>query len=231
MTESRFTVWLRLVLSILVTIAVPVLLVLISVRLVMTDTYLQIEYNKRDFPPDDYGFTLQDRLHYAPFALQYLLGSDGIDYLGNLKFPDGRPLYNERELEHMIDVKTVFRSTLLALGITVLIFAGSLSILIGSQEGRQALRVGFFSGGLLMLVILGGLILLLLTNWDAFFTDFHDLFFAQGTWMFDYSDTLIRLFPIRFWQDAALTIGGMSAAGALVLIFVSWQWARRNAKA
>jgi integral membrane protein (TIGR01906 family) len=228
MMESKFTVWLQLVLSILVTIAVPVLLVLISVRLVMTDTYLQLEYNKPDFPSDDYGFTLQDRLHYAPFALQYLLGSDGIDYLGKLKFADGRPLYNDRELEHMVDVKNVFRGALLALGVTLLIFSISLSILMRSPAGLRALRLGLFSGGLLMLAILGGLVLMLLINWDAFFDGFHDLFFAAGTWTFDYSDTLIRLFPIRFWQDAALTIGGMSAAGALLLIGGSWWWARRD---
>src|SRR5262249_11338621 len=149
------------------------LLVLINVRLVMTNSYLQLEYNKPDFPPDEYGFTLQDRLYYAPFALQYLLNDAGIDYIGNLKFPDGRPLYMQRELQHMVDVKSVFRGALLALGITLLIFVIASSILISSASGRRALRRGLFSGALLMLVILSGLVLMLFINWDAFFTGFH----------------------------------------------------------
>src|SRR4051812_48709862 len=99
MTTTRI----QTVLSILVTLAVPILLIMISVRLVMTDTYLQLEYNKPDFPPDGYGFSLRDRLNYAPFALNYLLGNDGIDYLGRLTFADGRQLYSERELQHMVD--------------------------------------------------------------------------------------------------------------------------------
>ena len=36
----------------------------------------------------------------------------------------------------------------------------------------------------------------------SFFAGFHSLFFEGDSWLFLYSDTLIRLFPIRFWQDA-----------------------------
>ncbi len=32
-----------------------------------------------------------------------------------------------------------------------------------------------------------------------------------GTWVFSYSDTLIRLFPLPFWQDAGLIVAGGSA--------------------
>ena len=147
---SKSATWLQTILSILVTLVVPVLLVLLCVRLVMTDTYLQLEYNKPDFPPDGYGFSLQDRLHYAPYALDYLLGSDGIDYLGKLTFPDGRPLYNPRELEHMVDVKNVFRGALAALGVALLLFALALAVLLRSPAGLRALRIGMFSGGLLV---------------------------------------------------------------------------------
>src|SRR5258708_37489719 len=99
--------WMVNALSVLVTLAVPMVLVLFSVRLVMSDSYLQIEYNKPDFPPDSYGLSLQDRLQYAPYALNYMLGPYSIDYLGNLTFPNGAPMYNARELQHMQDVKAV----------------------------------------------------------------------------------------------------------------------------
>src|SRR5260221_8296596 len=111
------------ILSIILTLLVPALLILISVRVVMTDAYLKIEYAKPDFPQDSYGFTLQDRLHYAPFALNYLLGSADISYLGDLKFLDGAPLYNNRELQHMVDVKKVFQLAIAALGVGLVLFA------------------------------------------------------------------------------------------------------------
>ena len=215
------------VFSILLTLLVPPLLVLTSVRLVMTEGYLSIIYNRPDFPTDEYGFTREDRRHYAPYALQYLLGPAGIEYLGNLTFPGGQALFNERELTHMVDVKRVFQTALLVFGILLLMFAILLGITVRTVEGRQMLRQGLFGGGLLTLAILAGLVIFLLVNWETFFTNFHNLFFASGTWVFDYSDTLIRLFPIPFWQDTALTIGGLSALGAIAILIGCWQWNRQ----
>jgi len=216
------------VLSILVTICVPILLVLISVRLVMSEPYLQIEYNKPDFPPDSYGFTQADRLRYAPYAVQYLINDAGIDYLGKLTFPDGTPFYNQRELQHMVDVKVVTRAAFGVLGGTLILLAILVAILIRTPDGRRALQQGLFSGGLLMLAILAALLIYIVVNWNGFFDQFHEVFFAEGSWQFFYSDSLIRLFPVRFWQDAALTIAALSGGGAILLIVAAWGWSRRG---
>lgn len=42
------------------------------------------------------------------------------------------------------------------------------------------------------------------------------------------SDTLIRLFPERFWFDAALTIAGLSLLGGLLLALIGWRWQPRR---
>ncbi len=226
--SPRLPVWLTNILSLVVTLAVPVVLLLLSVRLVMSDTYLQIEYNKPDFPPDSYGLSLQDRLQYAPYPLDYMLGPYPIDYLSTLTFPSGSPMYNQRELQHLVDVKRVFGAAMFALAVALFILALSILVLRETEAGRIALRRGLFSGALLLLTILALLVVLVLSDWNDFFDRFHDLFFAQGTWRFEYSDTLIRLFPERFWQDAALTIGALSAVGALIILAACWRSARRN---
>jgi uncharacterized membrane protein len=43
------------------------------------------------------------------------------------------------------------------------------------------------------------------------------LFFTGDSWLFLYSDTLIRLFPMRFWQDAFLFAGALDVLGGLAL--------------
>ena len=50
-----------------------------------------------------------------------------------------------------------------------------------------------------------------------FFAGFHSLFFEGDTWLFLYSDTLIRLFPIRFWQDAFLWAAVIALGGGVAL--------------
>ena len=51
----------------------------------------------------------------------------------------------------------------------------------------------------------------------GFFTGFHKLFFEGDSWLFFYSDTLIRLFPIRFWQDAFLFAAVIALGGGIAL--------------
>ena len=50
-----------------------------------------------------------------------------------------------------------------------------------------------------------------------FFAGFHHLFFTGDSWLFLFSDTLIRLFPIRFWQDAFLFAAIISLGGGVAL--------------
>jgi hypothetical protein len=57
------------------------------------------------FPADRYGFTTADRLYWADIAVDYLVNTAGIEFLADLRFEDGSPVYNERELKHMVDVK------------------------------------------------------------------------------------------------------------------------------
>ncbi len=213
--------WIVLLLGSYLTFAMPFLLALISIRMVMTPLFLQFEYNRPDFPDDYYGFTREDRLNYAPYAIQYLLNGEDINFLGDLKFPDGRSTYNARELHHMRDVKVVtqYAYLLAVVGGTAYILAA----IYLYRNTPMALRQGLMRGALLTLGIIAAIIVIAILNWDFFFTGFHTLFFSSGTWRFEYSDTLIRLFPEQFWFDAALLIGGITIAGAVAALIISWR--------
>jgi uncharacterized membrane protein len=57
----------------------------------------------------------------------------------------------------------------------------------------------------------------MLLSFGVFFVAFHNVFFEPGTWVFYYSDTLIRLFPERFWRDIFLYVGGFAIISGLAL--------------
>ena len=206
----------------LLQVLIPVVLVLTSVRLLLTRGFIRLEYSLPGFPEDRYGFTQADRLQQAPIALDYLLNDAGIEFLGELTFADGSPVYNPRELSHMLDVKSVVRGALqvwrggalLALGLGLLIwrFAGA-SALAASLEGGSKITLW------LMLAIFLGLVL----AFSVLFVGFHQVFFDPNTWTFLFSDTLIRLFPERFWQVAF----GVVALGTGAMAGTLWALARR----
>ncbi len=207
----------------LVTILVPIALIGLGLRVLLTPLFLNVEYSMPYFPPDDYGFTKQDRLKWAPYALDYLLNNQGISYLADLKFEDGKPLYNERELSHMNDVKRVTQGALR-------VWYGALALLlllgVWAWFGGwwRDYRLGLSRGGWLMVVLAVtiGLIVVvgIAINPDVFwnfFAGFHHLFFEGNSWQFLFSDTLIRLFPIRFWEDAFLWAAVIALAGGMGL--------------
>jgi integral membrane protein (TIGR01906 family) len=211
------------ILSYLVALLVPIALIGLGLRVLLSPVFLQVEYNMPYFPPDEYGFTKADRLKWAPYALNYLVNGEEISYLGELKFEDGTPLYNERELSHMDDVKRVTQGALRAWYITLAALL-LLGIWAWAAGWWQAYRLGLMRGGWLMigLAVTIGVIAVagIAVNPDVFwnfFAWFHSLFFEGDSWLFLYSDTLIRLFPIRFWQDAFLWAAAIALGGGAAL--------------
>lgn len=192
--------------TILTTLAVPVVLSLAVVRLLLTPAFLQLEYRMPYFPPDTYGFNDAKRLHYAELSRQYLVNHADIDFLGDLTFPEGGALFKERELSHMEDVKQVLRGVFQVFwgGVVVLAFSAFWARRQGDwSKYRQAIS----QGGWLTVGLLLSILVFSVLSFDALFVAFHRVFFEGDTWLFKYSDTLIRLFPMRFWQDVFIAFG------------------------
>ena len=86
------------------------------------------------------------------------------------------------------------------------------------RENRwKALHQGLWRGGWLTIGLATTLSLFAALAFWQFFTLFHAIFFEGDSWIFLYSDTLIRLFPLRFWQDVFIATGLIVVGSALAL--------------
>jgi integral membrane protein (TIGR01906 family) len=132
---------------------------------------------------------------------------------------DGRPftLFNEKEVAHLKDVKTLFwldYRIFLGTLIYALAYAG-FSI---QRKDWQRLALGLIWGGGLTLGIMLLLGIGVLQNFDRLFLQFHLLSFTNELWQLDPSkDYLIMLFPRGFWYDATVFIAIATAVGAVVM--------------
>ena len=210
-------------------ILVPIVLILTSVRLVLNPWFLEFEYRTPNFPADSYGFSQEERLRYARIALDYLLNEEDISFLAEQRFPAGEQapppscammedctrMYNQRELQHMVDVKEVVQASLKVWYGAMLILL-VLGVWAWRAEWLEDFRWALARGGLLTLILIFGVLLLVLAAFGVFFVAFHEVFFDPGTWTFLWSDTLIRLFPERFWRDTFLVVGVWSILQALL---------------
>jgi len=204
----------------LISILTPFVILMISVRILITPLFAQAEYNLPGFPQDPYGYTLQDRLRWSEPSIRYLVNNEDIDYLESLTFDDGEPVFNARELSHMADVKAVVTGMRVALAvcvITLLICTG----LILKNGQRDLIIKAFNAGGWGVVGLIAAILLFVAISFNQLFTWFHKLFFTEGTWQFFTSDTLIRLFPMRFWRDAFIFVGVLSLMLGGGLIFIT----------
>jgi len=163
--------WFSKISSWLVSILTPFVILMISIRILISPLFAQIEYQLPGFPEDPYGFTLEDRLRWSKPSIKYLVNSEGIGYLESLRFENGEPIYNPSELSHMEDVKSVvtgMRIALAALTVILLIFT-----MININKGNKHLILqSFHNGGWGILGLIGAIMILLVISFNQLFTWF-----------------------------------------------------------
>ena len=208
------------VFQVLIAVFYPIVLLVLSIRLVTSSVFLWLEYHRPGFPGDSFGFSTEDRITYGSYTVDYLLNFAAPRYLGELVNSSGDPLFLAREVGHMEDVKSVIGMAFLAgLGLAIVMVIGMIYL---SRRSHGGIRRGLFAGSIATLALILGLGVFAVMGWEAFFTEFHRIFFADGTWTFFTDDTLIRLFPSQFWVDSGLFIGGFVLIVSSLTLAFTW---------
>ena len=196
----------------LLILAVPLALVALSARIAATQTGMRLEYATSGItaPP---GMSIAERDVAADATRRYAIGVAERSEIEALR-RGSAPLYEPAEIEHMDDVRTLFK-WVWALGAAAWIY-----ILVSSRMPSLRHRIdgsrAIARGGALTMSAVVALGVGVLVSFDALFTRFHELLFTAGTWTFTAESGLISLFPERFWRDGAAAIA--------VLLFIGGLW-------
>jgi integral membrane protein (TIGR01906 family) len=215
-------------LAVLVALLVPGVLIVSGIRVLAHPAFVRAEYHRSGFPVDSYGFTTAQRTALGLTGLHSVLpGGDGIALLRRARLPDGKPAFDARELRHMTDVRAwIGRFWWFQLGsLAAIAIAGIL--LLPRWRTRRLFPRGLRWGAVLTLVVAAAVGIVMSVSWNAFFVNFHRLFFADDTWRFDDDTTLRRLYPDRLWVDVGIAAAAWTVGSALALIGVTTLWLRR----
>ena len=207
-------------LTIVLVLIFPYISVGISVRIAFTEKFVEWEYAKKDFPPDRWGMTREERLELAKLGLRAVLSDEGMEEFKSKRLKNGRNAFTKREIKHMEDVKnflslyfpSVYFLTLLWIFGTILL-----------KEPRVLIFSGLFNT--LLLIFLG---ILTFTNYKKAFEVFHNIVFDPYSWKFRYSDTLIRIYPLKFWYDATLFVAILSLIIGFLTIIAGMIWKKKG---
>ena len=131
---------------------------------------------------------------------------------------NGAPVLEERERQHMRDVRTVFAEFYALAAVGALVLVGAF-LLNRDPERRARLWRRLSKTGIAVIgvTVVGGALGVLF--FDQAFELFHELFFPAGSYLFDpATEKLVQLFPQDFWIDS--TIG----VGAVVVLLSAGLW-------
>jgi integral membrane protein (TIGR01906 family) len=206
-------VWWR-PLSVAIALAVPLVGLSASIRLLATGPYLRWEYARAGFGPAP-GLSVSQREVLAVPSARFIVGGTSIETLAGLTL-DGAPLYTEGEIAHLVDVKrrVCLVTALALLGVALCVVAAVLWRSGRYRAWPRALEAGGWLG-LAIVALVGASVLV---AWQWFFVSFHRLLFPPGTWQFDADSGLIRLFPERFWLDTAVAVLVLGVIGSALAV-------------
>lgn len=131
---------------------------------------------------------------------------DDLDY----QLESGEPMFNQREIDHMVDVKNLYLAAQSFFIISLVVFV-ALSIYYFLKLNRneflftfkQSFRHSFMIFGL----VLGALGLYALIDFSGFWTNFHHVFFRNDLWLLNpATDRLIQMVPLPFFTQLVFRI-------------------------
>ena len=226
MTHQRLTMAIGRFFVVLSTV---VLLPATNVFLITTPAYIAFEYRRPGVPGSDI-YDPQVRLELSQATVRWLNSSQGIEGLAALQH-EGRPVYNARELRHMADVKAVMDGLRWAWGAAALVLLAGFVTAVRHRPWRRQFLRSTFTGAVLLIALLVGILLSAVLSFDWFFVRFHQVFFAADTWLFNYEDSLIQFYPLEFWIDTTFILGATTVCDALIVAAASMVCLRRFARA
>lgn len=125
---------------------------------------------------------------------------------------------SDNAISHLSDCIPIFQAGLMSAAIAIII---SIAGIIFMQRfiKKDSLSHLFIAGSSTMLVILIGLGVWGILDFDSLFTKMHEMLFT-GNWLFYEGSLLIQLFPENFWMAMAATWLSVSVISALILLIL-----------
>ncbi len=191
----------------------PLWIVGFSARIAFSEWFIDFEYSKENFPRDRWGMSDEIRKELAKLGLYAVLSDRGMEKFRNAKLPNGNRAFREKEIRHMEDVKE-FLKVFFPSSYTAFIFWFGYFVLLKKSRWKFLLYSGIFTIGLIISV---GLVTYI--NYEFAFAVFHDYIFGENTWRFKLKDTLLRIYPMKFWFDGTVFVISLSFLISVSLIF------------
>ena len=133
--------------------------------------------------------------------------------------------FNERERQHLLDVKMVISALTITLYIMVglfllLLVVSAFTLKVNSYIINFVGRVMVW-GGVLTVALAALLFLFITFDFGSTFESMHQMFFQKGTYMFDPAkEAMVNLYPEQLFMDLGIRISAWIIISAILIILI-----------
>ena len=170
------------------------------------------------------GITEEDLRQVGGQIRHYFNSTDEPLMVNTQVYGEDRELFNQREVQHMRDVKR------LVWWVYAAAIVSGIYLLAATAWGAAVYQRGFLDvlaqrvirGVALMVVLVVFVGVFALAGFDTLFLRFHQLAFANDLWQLNpRRDYLLIIFPQGFWFDATMRVVALTVAGAVALTLIA----------
>ena len=210
--------------TVLYIVALPVFLVSANVRFVASDSWFSKDGFRRHHVEETTRVSLPQLDDAADDITRYFEDDRTVLRIPVTINGQETSLFNERETDHMRDVKTlmraVFRLNEVSLAV-ILLYVGAVVLWARERTPRDLARYSLF-GLALGLLVVGTVGAFAVTGFDAAWTKFHEIAFRNDLWVLDLArDRLIQMFPEPFWEEMTYLVGALTLVEAVAVVSVA----------
>lgn len=172
------------------------------------------------------GMDEENLLKATQALLDYIDGSRDNLLVRAQVYGEERQVFNQREIDHMVDVRDLFALGFRLRKIFFGVFLAILILLIIFLKGKAPRSLGLsYLFALLALAVMGMILFgFMLYDFTALWNGFHRVFFTNDLWILNPDrDIMIRMFPEDFFYRMVLRIMGVfgvTLAGLAILALV-----------
>lgn len=132
-----------------------------------------------------------------------------------------REIFDEREKLHMVDVLNLYMGVIyVAIGLSLAVLAGLVYVIKadGLKTARKILDKKYLWAAIGLAVVAGTAGVVVATNFQWFWTNFHLVFFTNDLWILDPRvSIMINMFPLEFFYAIVVRILEVFVLGCLVV--------------
>ncbi|MBA4698244.1 MAG: TIGR01906 family membrane protein [Ruminococcus sp.] len=220
------------ILGVILSFAVIMILLISSFQaaMYMDFSFYEKEYEKYDVL-SDLNMKMEDVMYVTHEMMDYLKGDrENLEVITTVEGKE-QDFFNEQDKLHMADVQGLFIGGLNLRTGSLIVLLVCLVLLILTKGNWKYIIPRAFQIALGISGAAAAILAFLFSrDFTAAFTKFHEIFFTNDLWIFDpATDYMIRMLPEGLFFDFVIRIGGIFAAGLILLLICSGIW-RKNTK-